>query len=209
MSVPEEWDALDVVRLQCGPEQYNDLGTGFLGSGFFVVKTLLGLGSEAEPLAPLGPRYFTPLSLAVLAASYLGFTVLSSNLAVPGGIFLPSILTGASFGALCGSGLTAALPEGWGVQPGLYAMVGATAMLGGVFRSSISLVVIVVEGGPGWAQVSFAIRDSSRVLALPGVFDASWPFLCRHAFDRLAGRDHPSGDCLQLDSTPPDHGRGV
>jgi CBS domain-containing protein len=35
------------------------------------------------------------------------------------------------------------------VQPGLHALVGATAMLGGVFRSSISLVVIMVEGTGG------------------------------------------------------------
>lgn len=37
------------------------------------------------------------------------------------------------------------LPD-WDIQPGVYAMCAAAAMLGGVFRSSISLVVIVVEG---------------------------------------------------------------
>ncbi len=37
------------------------------------------------------------------------------------------------------------LPD-WNIQPGVYAMCAAAAMLGGVFRSSISLVVIVVEG---------------------------------------------------------------
>ena len=41
------------------------------------------------------------------------------------------------------------LPPSWDIQPGLYALVSATAMLGGVFRSSISLVVIVVEGTRG------------------------------------------------------------
>lgn len=34
----------------------------------------------------------------------------------------------------------------WNIQPGLYAMCAATAMLGGVFRASISLVVLLVEG---------------------------------------------------------------
>ena len=48
------------------------------------------------------------------------------------------------------------LPE-WNIQPGLYAMCAAAAMLGGVFRSSISLVVIVVEGTQA--------RLSNRILA--------------------------------------------
>ena len=38
------------------------------------------------------------------------------------------------------------LPAALDLQPGVYAVVGATAMLGATFRSSISLVVIVVEG---------------------------------------------------------------
>lgn len=32
------------------------------------------------------------------------------------------------------------------VQPGLYALMGAVAFLGGVMRSSVSLVVIILEG---------------------------------------------------------------
>ena len=45
-----------------------------------------------------------------------------------------------------------------GIQPGVYALVGATAMLGGVFRSSISLVVIVVEGtGAIWCLIGVII----------------------------------------------------
>ena len=41
------------------------------------------------------------------------------------------------------------LPAGWDIQPGIYAVVCATAMLGATFRSAISLVVIVVEGTRG------------------------------------------------------------
>jgi chloride channel 7 len=52
---------------------------------------------------------------------------------------------GSSFGAAAGLLLMQWLPER-SIQPGLYAMCAAAAMLGGVFRSSISLVVIVVEG---------------------------------------------------------------
>jgi len=52
---------------------------------------------------------------------------------------------GGSFGATCGLLLMKLLPT-WHIQPGIYAMCAATAMLGGVFRASISLVIIVVEG---------------------------------------------------------------
>ncbi len=47
---------------------------------------------------------------------------------------------GGSFGAAAGLVLMENLPMNWNIQPGIYAIVGATAMLGGVFRSSISLV---------------------------------------------------------------------
>ena len=53
---------------------------------------------------------------------------------------------GASFGATCGLLLMKWLPESWHIQPGVYAMCAAAAMLGGVFRASLSVVVIFVEG---------------------------------------------------------------
>lgn len=43
------------------------------------------------------------------------------------------------------------LPESWNIQPGVYAVVAATAVLAGVFRSSISLVSTEVLGQVvGW-----------------------------------------------------------
>ena len=47
---------------------------------------------------------------------------------------------GAGFGAMTGLKLLFWLPESWNIQPGVYAVVAATATLAGVFRSSISLV---------------------------------------------------------------------
>lgn len=58
---------------------------------------------------------------------------------------MPSMMVGASFGALMGTIFKNALPSR-NIQPGLHALIGATSMLGGLFRSTISLVVIVVEG---------------------------------------------------------------
>jgi chloride channel 7 len=59
--------------------------------------------------------------------------------AVPGGLFMPSIMLGSSFGGLAGVQLVQWLPT-WHIQPGMFSLIGATAVLGGVFRSSISLV---------------------------------------------------------------------
>ncbi len=52
---------------------------------------------------------------------------------------------GSSFGGIMGLLLMKAYPA-MNIQPGFYAMCAATAMLGSVFRSYISLVVLVVEG---------------------------------------------------------------
>ncbi|KAI7842601.1 hypothetical protein COHA_003705 [Chlorella ohadii] len=154
LKLPEAWEPEDVVRHGCPAGFYNDLATGLQGSAVWVIRSLLSLGSEAEPLAGqvcalAQPCYYTLSSLAALVASYMGLFFLASTLIVPGGLFMPCILIGSAFGALLSLLLLQVLPSALDLQPGVYAVVGATAMLGATFRSSISLVVIVVEGTRG------------------------------------------------------------
>ncbi len=63
---------------------------------------------------------------------------------VPAGLFVPCILCGSAFGRLIGEGV-----QSWAdddsIRPGTYALIGATAMLGGVTRMTISLTVILLE----------------------------------------------------------------
>jgi chloride channel 7 len=73
----------------------------------------------------------------------------ASGVAIPGGLFMPSIMVGAGWGALYGSVLRRVLPASWGVQPGIYALMAGAGVLGGVFRSTISLVALVLEGTRG------------------------------------------------------------
>ena len=50
LQTPEQWDAAEVFRGSCPEGQYNDLATGLLSSGVWVIRSLLSLGSEAEPV---------------------------------------------------------------------------------------------------------------------------------------------------------------
>ncbi|KAL1941295.1 hypothetical protein VTO73DRAFT_7507 [Trametes versicolor] len=98
------------------------------------------------------------LTLAALAK--VGFTAWTFGMMIPAGIFLPTITIGASLGRAVGlitQGLHRAYPTAWlfascppdptvrCVSPGFYAVIGASAMLGGVTRMTISLVVILFE----------------------------------------------------------------
>ncbi|KAL4451977.1 hypothetical protein ABPG75_007639 [Micractinium tetrahymenae] len=154
LQLPESWNAEEVVRYTCPDGQYNDLATGLLGSAVWVIRSLISLGSEAEPvnnrLCSLAlPCYFSAGSLLVIVAAYFALFFLASNLIVPGGLFMPCILIGSAFGALLALLLLEVAPAELDIQPGVYAVVCATAMVGATFRSSISLVVIVVEGTRG------------------------------------------------------------
>ncbi|CAK9865491.1 unnamed protein product [Sphagnum jensenii] len=129
------------VNTDTGVAYYNDLATLFFSVPHQTIQQLLALaGGENSP--------FTIPSLAIHSGSFLLLFILAYGVATPGGIFMPSIMVGASFGACLGRIYEIFFPLGT-VQPGLHALVGATAMLGGVFRTSISLVVIMVEGTGG------------------------------------------------------------
>ncbi|KAI7892094.1 chloride channel [Mucor mucedo] len=92
----------------------------------------------------------------------MGLTMITFGCAVPGGIFLPSLIIGAITGRIIGlimQYLTLTYPGAWPftaceldlatrgecVIPGVYAIVGAAAGLAGVTRTTISLVVIMFE----------------------------------------------------------------
>ncbi|KAI0923449.1 hypothetical protein AcW1_006407 [Taiwanofungus camphoratus] len=87
-------------------------------------------------------------------------TAWTFGMMIPAGIFLPTIAIGACLGRAVGlimQGWHRAYPTAWifsscppdptvrCVSPGFYAVIGASAMLGGVTRMTISLVVILFE----------------------------------------------------------------
>ena len=94
-----------------------------------------------------------PINLGLFVVSYFIMMSLACGTAIPGGLFLPAVMLGSSFGTLTAMWYKMILPTMYQeynpIQPGLFALIGATAMLAGVFRSTISVVVIMVEGTDG------------------------------------------------------------
>lgn len=86
--------------------------------------------------------------LAIFAVVYFLFSVCTSGLTVSSGVFVPALIIGASWGRLIGKGVVAIFPakhEFYEYEVGKYALLGAAAQLGGIFRTTISLTVILVE----------------------------------------------------------------
>lgn len=89
------------------------------------------------------------VSLGLAAAVRFCQMVLTIGTACPAGLFVPSLFIGACLGRCLGLGIkalhtmTALFPHT--IDPGVYSMVGAAAVLGGVSRMTISLVVIMLE----------------------------------------------------------------
>jgi H+/Cl- antiporter ClcA len=111
------------------------------------------------------PQDFSYYSLLLIGVVTFCLTLLSFGAAIPAGVFMPTIMMGVAFGGFYGKAvkdLTCVLAcvlnpacdcfsgIDHGAAPiamsGPYALLGAVAMLGGIQRSSLSLVVIIVEG---------------------------------------------------------------
>ncbi|KAJ7557385.1 hypothetical protein O6H91_05G124700 [Diphasiastrum complanatum] len=124
-----------------GVHYYNDLATLFFSLPRQNMQELYGMHGDAE-------TEFSIRSLGIHSLSALVLFILAYGIATPGGVFMPAMLVGASFGGFLGRIFQRLLPSAH-VQPGLHALVGTAAMLGGFLRASISLVVITVEGFGG------------------------------------------------------------
>ena len=153
---PARWAAAGFgERWTCGASgEVNDVASVLFGSPTAVIGRLLSMGELSADLsngedAAMVTHGFTATGLMLSAVAYLFLMAAAYGLAVPGGVFLPSVFLGACGGGAFGLLLRGSVPTSWDVQPGVYALIGATATLAGVFRSSVSLVAIMVEGTGG------------------------------------------------------------
>ena len=124
------------VALSCKTKNsYNDLASLLIGSREYNLKYLLsGRAKDATPV----------LTLIYSFVFQIIAIVFSAECALPAGLFLPTLTWGAAMGNIfCKLSETLLKRK---LSAGAYALVGATSALAGVFRGSISLVVIILEG---------------------------------------------------------------
>jgi chloride channel protein, CIC family len=106
---------------------------GLLGAASIPFPQLLGNGRDVAELAFTGQ--LSPLLLGSLLLLRPLATVSCLGSGAPGGLFTPSLAIGAMLGGLLG------VPWSWlwpGVPPGLFAVVGAAAMLAATTQGPIS-----------------------------------------------------------------------
>src|SRR3984885_5347553 len=113
---------------------------GLLGAVSIPFPQLLGNGKDISQLALTNQA--APSLLLILLALRPMATVLCVRSGAPGGLFTPSLTVGALLGAVLGHVWSWFWP---GVPPGLFAVIGAAAVLSATTQGPISTVVLMME----------------------------------------------------------------
>ncbi len=128
------------------------VGLGLLGLAAVWFPEILGNGKDISQLTFANQA--APLLLVILLFLKPLATILCVRCGAPGGLFTPSLAAGAFFGAVLGNAWSHLWP---GVPPGLFALLGAGAVLAATTQGPISTVVLTME---------LTGRDRSFVLPL-------------------------------------------
>jgi H+/Cl- antiporter ClcA len=113
---------------------------GAIGALSIPFPQLLGNGKDVAELAFTGQ--VAPASLLILAVLRPLAAALCLGSGVPGGLFTPSLASGALLGGALGAGWLWLWP---GAPAGLFAIVGAAALLAATTRGPVSSVILVIE----------------------------------------------------------------
>ncbi len=128
------------------------IALGLLGALSVRFPQLLGNGKDVTQLA--FTAQVAPLLMLVLVFLRPAMTILCIGSGVPGGLFTPSLALGALLGGVLGSAWSCLWP---GVPEGLFAVLGAGAVLAATTHGPISAVVLIME---------LTARDRSFMLPL-------------------------------------------
>lgn len=119
-------------KYQCAPGQYNDLASLFFNTNDDTIRNLFSSGTDHE---------FQHLSILLFFVTSYFLGILSYGVVAPSGLFVPVILTGATYGRYVGM----LMGSRSSLDHGLFAVLGAASLLGGSMRMTVSVCVIILE----------------------------------------------------------------
>ncbi|KAF7703271.1 H(+)/Cl(-) exchange transporter 4 [Silurus meridionalis] len=217
-------------------ELFNDCGA-FESSQLcdYINNPNMSRPEDDIPDRPAGPGVYNALWQLALALIFkIVITIFTFGMKIPSGLFIPSMAVGAIAGRIVGIAVEQMAyhhhewiifknwcrPGADCVTPGLYAMVGAAACLGGVTRMTVSLVVIMFEltGGLEYIVPLMAAAVTSKWVAdafgKEGIYEAhirlnGYPYLDQDEFTHRTlatdvmrpRRNEPQLSVLTQDST--------
>ncbi|XP_039289878.1 H(+)/Cl(-) exchange transporter 7 isoform X2 [Nilaparvata lugens] len=123
------------VKMFCKDKEFNELSSFWFQRAEDTLRSLFH--------DPKGS--YTSVPLFVFFLLYYTMSIATTGLSVSAGVFVPSLLAGASWGRLIGIGIENFFPNSEWAEPAKYAVIGAAAHLGGICRISISLTVMMIE----------------------------------------------------------------
>ncbi|XP_056664700.1 H(+)/Cl(-) exchange transporter 5 isoform X3 [Monodelphis domestica] len=201
LAFPNEYTRMSTSELIS--ELFNDCGLLDSSKLCDYVSNFNTTKGDQLPDRAAGAGVYTAMwQLSLALVMKILITIFTFGMKVPSGLFIPSMAVGAIAGRLLGVGVEQLafyhhdwpIFRGWCspgadcITPGLYAMVGAAACLGGVTRMTVSLVVIMFEltGGLEYIVPLMAAAMTSKWVAdaigREGIYDAhirlnGYPFL--------------------------------
>lgn len=119
-------------KFQCPPGYYNDLASLIFNTNDDAIRNLFSKGTNSE---------FQYSSILIFFITCFFLSILSYGIVAPVGLFVPVIVTGASYGRFVGM----MVGSRSSLYHGLYAVLGAASFLGGSMRMTVSLCVIILE----------------------------------------------------------------
>lgn len=119
-------------KFQCAPGHYNDLASLIFNTNDDAIRNLFSHNTDSE---------FHGSTMLIFFVTCFFLSIFSYAIVLPSGLFVPVIVTGASFGRYVGM----LIGSNSSLNHGLFAVLGAASFLGGSMRMTVSLCVILLE----------------------------------------------------------------
>eukprot|EP01083_Nonionella_stella_P000023 54_1 len=130
-------DIIHENQFNCDSNSYNALSALLLGEREHIIKYLFHYDSA---------EFFAPTQVIISCVAYFVMAVYTYGLCIPSGLFVPLILIGSTFGWWFGYHWELiVMGNTTSTMLNTYALIGASALLGGSTRMTISLTAIIME----------------------------------------------------------------